>query len=188
MENAYAVSRFLLSGSGGQGVITMAILLAEAAVKYEGLVAVQSQSYGPEARGGATRSDVILSHKAIYYPKVEQPNILVALTDAACVKYLPLIPPRRAVHLMRPQLRASGPQGGRRSSRACRSGARSGNASVRRFRTTWPVLGALVTLTGAVRIGFDRDGAGGDVSRRHTTRRNLRALHLGVALAEPLID
>ena len=71
MENAYAVSRFLLSGSGGQGVITMAILLAEAAVKYEGLVAVQSQSYGPEARGGATRSDVILSHKAIYYPKVE---------------------------------------------------------------------------------------------------------------------
>ena len=36
MENAYAVSRFLLSGSGGQGVITMAILLAEAAVKYEG--------------------------------------------------------------------------------------------------------------------------------------------------------
>lgn len=55
MENAYAVSRFLLSGSGGQGVITMAILLAEAAVKYEGLVAVQSQSYGPEARGGATR-------------------------------------------------------------------------------------------------------------------------------------
>ena len=55
MENAYAVSRFLLSGSGGQGVITMAILLAEAAVKYEGLVAVQSQSYGPEARGGATQ-------------------------------------------------------------------------------------------------------------------------------------
>ena len=99
MENAYAVSRFLLSGSGGQGVITMAILLAEAAVKYEGLVAVQSQSYGPEARGGATRSDVILSHKAIYYPKVEQPNILVALTDAACVKYLPLTSPRRAVHL-----------------------------------------------------------------------------------------
>ena len=69
MENAYAVSRFLLSGSGGQGVITMAILLAEAAVKYEGLVAVQSQSYGPEARGGATRSDVILSNKAINYPR-----------------------------------------------------------------------------------------------------------------------
>ena len=93
MDNVYAVSRFLLSGSGGQGVITMAILLAEAAVKHEGLVAVQSQSYGPEARGGATRSDVILSHKAIHYPKVEQPNVLVALTDTACGKYLPLIRP-----------------------------------------------------------------------------------------------
>ena len=137
MENAYAVSRFLLSGSGGQGVITMAILLAEAAVKYEGLVAVQSQSYGPEARGGATRSDVILSHKAIYYPKVEQPNILVALTDAACVKYLPLIRPgglciydTELVHPGRKvEAQFKGP---------CRSGARSGNASVRRFRTTWP--------------------------------------------------
>jgi len=62
-------------------------------VKHEGLVAVQSQSYGPEARGGATRSDVILSHKAIHYPKVEQPNVLVALTDTACGKYLPLIRP-----------------------------------------------------------------------------------------------
>ena len=53
--------RFLLSGSGGQGVITMAILLAGAAVLYEKRIAVQSQSYGPEARGGATRSDVIIS-------------------------------------------------------------------------------------------------------------------------------
>ena len=62
--------RFLLSGSGGQGVITMAILLAEAAVLYEGLTAVQSQAYGPEARGGATRSDVIVSDGPIYFPKV----------------------------------------------------------------------------------------------------------------------
>ena len=69
MENAYAVSRFLLSGSGGQGVITMAILLAEAAVKYEGLVAVQSQSYGPEARGGATRSDVICRTRLSITPR-----------------------------------------------------------------------------------------------------------------------
>ena len=85
--------RFLLSGSGGQGIITMAILLAEAAVLHEGLVAVQSQSYGPEARGGATRSDVIISDSEIYFPKVNQPNVLVALTDEAAGKYLPLIRP-----------------------------------------------------------------------------------------------
>ena len=85
--------RFLLSGSGGQGVITMAILLAEAAVLYEGLTAVQSQAYGPEARGGATRSDVIVSDGPIYFPKVTQPNILVALNQASFIKYQSAIRP-----------------------------------------------------------------------------------------------
>ena len=51
--------RMVFSGSGGQGVITAAIILAEAAVLYEGLIAVQSQVYGPEARGGATRTDIV---------------------------------------------------------------------------------------------------------------------------------
>lgn len=57
--------RFLISGSGGQGVVSLAILLAECAVLFEGLEAVQSQSYGPEARGGATRSDVIIADSEI---------------------------------------------------------------------------------------------------------------------------
>lgn len=83
--------RFLLSGSGGQGMITMAIILAEAAALHENRVAVQSQSYGPEARGGVTRSDVILSDSEIYYPKVNQPNVLVALTNEAADRYLGLI-------------------------------------------------------------------------------------------------
>lgn len=73
----------VFSGSGGQGVITAAIILAEAAVLYEGLIAVQSQSYGPEARGGATRSDIIISESDIYFPKVTQPNVLVCLTQEA---------------------------------------------------------------------------------------------------------
>ncbi|MBI4958668.1 MAG: 2-oxoacid:acceptor oxidoreductase family protein [Desulfovibrio sp.] len=85
--------RLVLSGSGGQGVITAAIILAEAAVLHEGLVAVQSQSYGPEARGGATRSDVIISDEPIHYPKVLQPNVLVCLTQEAYNKYSPIIRP-----------------------------------------------------------------------------------------------
>ena len=166
MENAYAVSRFLLSGSGGQGVITIAILLAEAAVKYEGLVAVQSQSYGPEARGGATRSDVILSHKAIYYPKVEQPNILVALTDAACVKYLPLIRPGGLciydTELVHP-----------------------GRKVEAQFKGL-PLWGA-VRERGAVRIGSIEMVLAERFPAAHH-EGNLRALHLGVELAEPLLD
>lgn len=85
--------KLVFSGSGGQGVITAAIILAEAAVLYEGLEAVQSQSYGPEARGGATRSDVIISDTPIHYPKVQQPNVLVCLTQVAYNKYSPIIRP-----------------------------------------------------------------------------------------------
>ena len=85
--------RMVFSGSGGQGVITASIILAEAAVLYENLNAVQSQSYGAEARGGATRSDVIVSDSTIDYPKVIQPNILVCLTQEAYNKFYRIIRP-----------------------------------------------------------------------------------------------
>ncbi len=85
--------RMVFSGSGGQGVITAAILLAEAAVLYENLIAVQSQTYGPAARGGATRSDVIISDSNINYPKVLQPNVLVCLTQEAYNLFYPIIRP-----------------------------------------------------------------------------------------------
>ena len=85
--------RMVFSGSGGQGVITAAILLAEAAVLYENLIAVQSQTYGPAARGGATRSDVIISDSNINFPKVLQPNVLVCLTQEAYNIFYPIIRP-----------------------------------------------------------------------------------------------
>jgi len=85
--------RMVFSGSGGQGVITASIILAEAAVLYENLNAVQSQSYGAAARGGATRSDVIISDSIIDYPKVIQPNVLVCLTQEAYNKFYAIIRP-----------------------------------------------------------------------------------------------
>ena len=85
--------RLVLSGSGGQGVITAAIILAETAVLHENLYAVQSQAYGPEARGGATRSDVIISREPINFPKVYQPNILVCLTQQAYNKFYQIVRP-----------------------------------------------------------------------------------------------
>lgn len=77
-----------LSGSGGQGLILVGKVLAEAAAIYDGLNATQSQSYGPEARGGASRSEVIISDGDIDYPKVENIDILLALTQEACNKYV----------------------------------------------------------------------------------------------------
>ena len=86
-------TRIVFSGSGGQGIITAAIILAEAAAIYEGLNAVQTQVYGPEARGGATRSDIVISEEPIHYPKVLNPHFLVCLTQEAYNKYAGLIRP-----------------------------------------------------------------------------------------------
>ncbi len=86
-------TRIVFSGSGGQGVITAAIILAEAAVIHEGLNATQSQSYGAAARGGSTRSDIIISGDEINFPIVTQPNILVCLTQEAYTTFSPIIRP-----------------------------------------------------------------------------------------------
>lgn len=75
------------SGAGGQGLILAGVILAEAASIYDGIQAVQSQSYGPEARGGASKSEVIISDGPIDYPKVTQCDALLALTQEACDKY-----------------------------------------------------------------------------------------------------
>jgi 2-oxoglutarate ferredoxin oxidoreductase subunit gamma len=85
--------RLVFSGSGGQGVITAAIILAEAAVIHEGMNATQSQSYGAAARGGSTRSDIIISDDEIDFPEVEQPNVLVCLTQDAYNSYSNIIRP-----------------------------------------------------------------------------------------------
>jgi len=77
-----------LSGSGGQGLILAGIILAEAAGIYDGFEVVQTQSYGPEARGGASRSEIIISKEKIDYPKVLKSDILLALTQKACDKYI----------------------------------------------------------------------------------------------------
>ena len=86
-------TRLVFSGSGGQGVITAAIILAGGAVIYEGKNATQAQSYGAAARGGATRSDVIISERDIDFPVVTQPNILVCLTQEAYTSFGPEIRP-----------------------------------------------------------------------------------------------
>jgi len=83
----------VFSGSGGQGVITAAIILAESAVLFEDLIAVQSQSYGAAVRGGATRSDIVISDTTIHYPKVIQPNVLVCLTQEAYNSFSSIIRP-----------------------------------------------------------------------------------------------
>ena len=77
-----------LSGSGGQGMITSGAILGYAAV-YDNKQAVQTKSYGPEARGGAARAEVVVADEDINYVKVLKADILVALTQEAADKFSP---------------------------------------------------------------------------------------------------
>ena len=70
-----------LAGFGGQGVITLGYVLANAASIHDDLYALMTQSYGPEARGGSCKSDVIISEAPIDYPKSREVDILVALSN-----------------------------------------------------------------------------------------------------------
>ena len=70
-----------LAGSGGQGLILAGIILAEAAGVYDGKFVCQTQSYGPEARGGASKAEVVISDAEIDYPKAIQPDVLLAMNQ-----------------------------------------------------------------------------------------------------------
>lgn len=76
-----------LSGAGGQGMILAGIILAEAGVLVDGLNVSQSQSYGPESRGGASRAEVVFDEDQIDFPKVIKPDLLLCLTQEAFNQY-----------------------------------------------------------------------------------------------------
>ena len=78
-----------LSGSGGQGMIFASVVIGKAIGIGENKNVVQSQSYGPEARGGASKADVVISADEIYYPKAMKLDLLLAMTQEALDKYLP---------------------------------------------------------------------------------------------------
>lgn len=72
-----------IAGAGGHGLVTAAIVLADGATR-AGLNVCQTQSYGPEARGGGAHADILISDAKIAHPKIVRADILVALTQEAC--------------------------------------------------------------------------------------------------------
>jgi len=77
-----------IAGFGGQGVVTIGKIIGIAAVLYDKKNAVQTQSYGPESRGGACKAEIVLSDGEIHYPKVRSADVLVALSQTAQDVYL----------------------------------------------------------------------------------------------------
>jgi 2-oxoglutarate ferredoxin oxidoreductase subunit gamma len=76
-----------ITGFGGQGVILAGIVLGHAAAVHEGKKAVQTQSYGAETRGGAARSEVVISNEKIDYPKVISADITIAMSQESFDRY-----------------------------------------------------------------------------------------------------
>jgi 2-oxoglutarate ferredoxin oxidoreductase subunit gamma len=85
-----------LSGAGGQGLITAGVILAEAAM-IDGRNVVQTQTYGPEARLGSSKAEVIISSGVIAYPEVTVPDVLVCLSAEAARKYGQRVGPQTIV-------------------------------------------------------------------------------------------
>ncbi len=82
-----------IAGFGGQGVILAAAVIGKAAAIFQGGYATMTQSFGPEARGGSSSAQVILSTEPILYPYVTQPDILVVMSQEAYTRFAPQLKP-----------------------------------------------------------------------------------------------
>ncbi len=86
------LSEIRIAGFGGQGVI-LAAVIGKAAAIFEGGYATMTQAFGPEARGGSSSAQVILSTEPILYPYVTQPDILVVMSQEAYTRFAPQLKP-----------------------------------------------------------------------------------------------
>ena len=84
-----SLTEIRIAGFGGQGVILSATVIGKAASIYEGDYATMTQSFGPEARGGAASAQVIVSDEPVLYPYVTHPDILVVMSQEAYAKFVP---------------------------------------------------------------------------------------------------
>jgi 2-oxoglutarate ferredoxin oxidoreductase subunit gamma len=86
-------SEIRIAGFGGQGVILAAAVIGKAAAIFQGGYATMTQSFGPEARGGSSSAQVILSSEPILYPYVTRPDILVVMSQEAYTRFSPDLKP-----------------------------------------------------------------------------------------------
>ncbi len=167
-----------LAGSGGQGVVLAGVILAESALA-SGRNATQSQAYGPESRGGASRSDVVIADGEIDYPTAQSLDVLVAMTQAAGDRFAGAL--RSGGLLVVDEQQVPRPPAGPWRCRPLPIVATAERTAGRRVAAGVVALGALVGLTGVV----DGDALAGAVAARVPPRLrepNLRALAEGIRI------
>jgi 2-oxoglutarate ferredoxin oxidoreductase subunit gamma len=169
-----------LAGSGGQGLILAGIILAEAAGLHDGKFVCQTQSYGPEARGGASKAEVVISDSEIDYPKAIQPDVFLAMNQTSLDAFISDMKPDGLL-LVDADLVTEFPPSRSVALPFTRIARDLGKAMVANL----VALGALAALTGAV----TRQGLEAAVAARvprGTQELNQQALAAGVAAAQSL--
>jgi 2-oxoglutarate ferredoxin oxidoreductase subunit gamma len=163
-----------ICGFGGQGIILAGVILGEAATR-AGYWAVQTQSYGPESRGGAARSEVLISSEPIDYPRVSRADVLVALSQTGFDRYGQEVAPEGVVVVDRDLVAATGA----RAVPFTMTAERAGHKIV----TNMVMLGYLGALLGLVSDELLEATVLGNVPRG-TEDLNRRALRAGRELLQ----
>lgn len=168
-----------IAGFGGQGVVLAGISLGKAAM-LDGYQAVQTQSYGAEARGGAARSEIVIAGEPIIYPEVTAPDLMVALSQVALTRYLPDLPDDATLivdtELVSQVPEREGPVLGQSFTEV------AGSDLGRPIVANMVMLGYLVGVTGVVTRASLQQAVREGVPRG-TEELNLRAMERGAELA-----
>ena len=172
-----------LSGSGGQGIILAGILLAEAGI-IDGKKVLQSQSYGPESRGGSSRADVIISDETIYFPRAVDLDILLCLTQEAADKFINELKSTGTFIYDSSQIRINPIEGEA-------IGIPFNDLAIKKFKT--PLVTNIISLAFACRITniISRNALKKALKKRVKSmyiELNLKAVGLGVRLAEKYLS
>jgi len=170
-----------IAGFGGQGVVLSGIVLGTAAM-YDNHFSTQVQSYGPEARGGACKSEVVISDEEISFPMVTRPEFFIALSQEALDKYIGDLPEGKTL-LVDEDLVKSIPEGkGIKIHRLPMTRIADRKLKNRMF-TNIVMIGAVTDFTGLVSREAMREAVKNIVPRA-TIEKNLTALEAGFSLAE----
>lgn len=174
-----------IAGFGGQGVILSGVILANAAGIHEDKEVAQTQSYGPESRGGACRCEVVISDEEIDYIKPLDPDALVAMSQPALDKYLAEVDRTRAAILVDSSLVSKIPDGVARLypiPMTDLAEIRMGKKIV----ANMVMLGALAAITGVVSYDALVDSVRETVPKK-TVDLNLAALQEGYLEGKKLL-
>jgi len=169
-----------IAGFGGQGVVLSGVVLGDAASEFGGLFASQTQSYGPEARGGACKAEVVISDEPIDYPNALDLEILVALNQESLDKYLGEVKAGGTL-IVDADLVRNVPDDGEYVVHRIPATKKAEDVLGRRIVANMVMLGAVTALTGIVELG-DLEGAIRQMVPAGTEELNVKAARLGYEL------